>query len=614
MRYRSIVAVLVLSGGLAVPGLAQPDLGTEAQRETGRRAYDEWCAQCHGEEGAGDGPAGPYLKPAPRDFTSAKYQVRSTPTGYLPTDEDIARVIRDGIPGTAMPAFPNLSKAEVTGLVAYLKTFSEDFQDPGAYADPIPVPDPPAFDEDNLEAARRVYEETGCARCHGDEGRGDGPSAPTLTDDWGQHVRAADLTRPWTFDGGASRRDIYRSISTGFNGTPMAGFADGLTEEQRWQIVDFITAVSDGKTEPGWASLVQARIVEGEIDLGEADELFADAPAALFPVFGQIVEPGREFHPGVIAVEARAVVNREEIALRVAWHDFQANTRGSNAPDIQVPPEEVLPSGAEAVDEEDEEAGDEGFWGEAAAEEPEPEQEEDFWGDAAVEEEPAGEGTGDEDFWGEAAADEEEGFWETDTGAEPAAPSADTSEWSDALAVQFPHELPEGIRKPYFLFGDSQNPVDLWYLDLGRPEEAQLWEARGSGNLSRSEGLAPTVAADYEAGRWTVTFKRRRDGRGVTFPEDTFVPIAFSVWDGFFEERGSRRGLTSWFDLYVPPMERPSPWPPVIRTVGLFLGLEILLVGLVRWRRGRGEPDGSGDEPEETREEPTRNQNEHDEA
>ncbi|HVS03370.1 MAG TPA: c-type cytochrome, partial [Thermoanaerobaculia bacterium] len=320
--------------------LTAPAAAQDAER--GRPVYQKYCDQCHGDEGDGRGIAAPYLLPAPRDFTSAKYQIRSTPTGSLPTDEDIARVIRVGIPGTGMPGFPALSEQQVRDLVALLKSFSPRFQSRQP-DDPLPIPDDPGFSADNVETARRLYAQTGCAGCHGAEGRGDGSSAPTLRDDWGQFARSADLTRPWTFNGGPTRRDIFRSLSTGLNGTPMAGFASALSEEQRWQLVDFITAISDGAHQPpDFATVLVARQVDGELDLARGRELFADAAPALFPLLGQVIQPGRAFHAAVIAVEARAVYNRDEIAILVTWHDIVADTAGSNAPDLGIPEEELL--------------------------------------------------------------------------------------------------------------------------------------------------------------------------------------------------------------------------------------------------------------------------------
>ena len=61
--------------------------------------------------------------------------------------------------------------------------------------------------ERSAELGKKLYEETGCVRCHGSLGRGDGPSAPTLKDDWGFPIRAANLSQRWTFRGGSSRED-----------------------------------------------------------------------------------------------------------------------------------------------------------------------------------------------------------------------------------------------------------------------------------------------------------------------------------------------------------------------------------------------------------------------
>ena len=69
------------------------------------------------------------------------------------------------------------------------------------------------------------------------------PSAPTLKDEWDHPIHAANLAQRWTFRGGSSREDIFRTMSTGFNGTPMPSFADALTPEQRWAITDFIVSL-----------------------------------------------------------------------------------------------------------------------------------------------------------------------------------------------------------------------------------------------------------------------------------------------------------------------------------------------------------------------------------
>ena len=125
MRARARVLLsLLLAAGAGAPAAAQQDA-----HATGRAVYDRWCSGCHGAEGRGDGPAAGYMLPRPRDFTRGTYQIKSTPSGELPTDADILRIIDEGMPGTAMPGWrEKLSSQQRQALVAYLKSFSPFFE------------------------------------------------------------------------------------------------------------------------------------------------------------------------------------------------------------------------------------------------------------------------------------------------------------------------------------------------------------------------------------------------------------------------------------------------------------------------------------------------------
>ncbi|MGH7606204.1 MAG: c-type cytochrome, partial [Gemmatimonadales bacterium] len=116
---------------LAAAGLLLRAPCSLAQDTTaGRVVYQNWCAGCHGETGAGDGEAARYMLPRPRDFTGAIYQIRSTASGELPTNADLMRAIDEGLPGTAMPGWRDrLSGGERRDVAAYLKTFSAFFAD-----------------------------------------------------------------------------------------------------------------------------------------------------------------------------------------------------------------------------------------------------------------------------------------------------------------------------------------------------------------------------------------------------------------------------------------------------------------------------------------------------
>ena len=240
------------------------------------------------------------------------------------------------------PAGPTLSDSEVSDLAYYIKTFSADFAVAENVPKPMELPSGPAATSESIELGKKAYEENGCLKCHGTLGRGDGPSASTLTDDLGHPIRAANLTQPWTFRGGPTREDIFRTMTTGLNGTPMPSFADALTPEQRWAITDFITSLSGNRTEPGYTNLVVAKYALDPIDLAKGAASFESAPVARLPIVGQIMEPGRQFNPPATSVMVQAIYDAESIAFLVRWHDMGADRTGKNDPTLPVPPEEEL--------------------------------------------------------------------------------------------------------------------------------------------------------------------------------------------------------------------------------------------------------------------------------
>jgi hypothetical protein len=133
--------------------------------------------------------------------------------------------------------------------------------------------------------------------------------------------------------------------------------------------------------------------------------------------------------------------------------------------------------------------------------------------------------------------------------------------------------MPQGIRLPYFMFGDSQNAVQLWHADMGT-DQATVWTGRGSAALSPGDGEPPQMVAGYDNGEWSVILKQpRRPQNGLAFEESTFIPLALSV------------GLTPWYHVYLEPLERPSSVRPMLKAGLGVLGLELLIIGLVRMRK-----------------------------
>jgi mono/diheme cytochrome c family protein len=174
----------------------------------------------------------------PRDFRRGVFKYRSTPSGSLPTDDDLARAIRRGLPGSGMLPQDSLTDGEVRDVIAYIKTFSPRFAaEPPPK--PITIPPAPAANPALLVRGKELYREMKCPECHGPAGRGDGDSAGSLKDDRGYPVRPADLARR-PLKAGDGPEAIYRTLATGVGGTGMPSYLDALTPEELWTLVRFV--------------------------------------------------------------------------------------------------------------------------------------------------------------------------------------------------------------------------------------------------------------------------------------------------------------------------------------------------------------------------------------
>ena len=86
--------------------------------------YRKHCVHCHGVTGDGRGATAQFLNPYPRDYRQGVYKFKSTYNADKPTDDDLHRVLVNGVPGTAMPSFSLLPGSEVESLVEYVKYLS----------------------------------------------------------------------------------------------------------------------------------------------------------------------------------------------------------------------------------------------------------------------------------------------------------------------------------------------------------------------------------------------------------------------------------------------------------------------------------------------------------
>ncbi len=255
--FRAILSSILLVGFSAIaqdapevgphpPGPVKPSnshIGNlTGHSQDAKSDYRRYCAGCHGELGDGNGENAGWLDPKPRDFTTATFKCRSTPTGTLPTDEDLFDTIGRGVTNSNMPIWNTFTKQQRADLVALIKTFSPRWEKERPM-DPIQVPAEPPVTIESIAHGKALYTKLECWKCHGPEGKGDGPSAATLTDSKDQPIRPYNFAAgkdDSRFKCGSTNRDIYKIFMTGVDGTPMPSFADNIQPNDAWDLVHFL--------------------------------------------------------------------------------------------------------------------------------------------------------------------------------------------------------------------------------------------------------------------------------------------------------------------------------------------------------------------------------------
>ncbi|MFC1758012.1 c-type cytochrome [Planctomycetota bacterium] len=314
----------------------------------GAEVYNARCGGCHGVTGDGNGPAGKYLRPRPRDYRTGTFKFTSTPYGYKPARHDLVRTIRRGAKGTSMPAFPWMSDEDLNAVTDYVIFLSErgeverfavmmsdeydedegidfiDFTDgldtaieswgEAEYEVVLPVSAEPKYTEETVMAGRQLFMSQGCSKCHGTDGKGQTewlnpeflasqatlPEADRETinlDAWGEPAPAADLTAR-ILHGGRRPIDIYRRIYTGINGTPMPAFGNVFANEpdSLWHLVHYVRHVIEGG-DPilGIESVPEAEVAEEEVEVVEVvEEVEAAADADASATEDTATEDGAE--------------------------------------------------------------------------------------------------------------------------------------------------------------------------------------------------------------------------------------------------------------------------------------------------------------------------------
>lgn len=241
------IALLVLIASDFAVAQGDEDAAYEALLKKGKQYYDVNCRICHGAKGDGRGfvnviryaeKNGRVIETFPRDFTFGVYKFRTASTGCLPSPEDLQRTVKNGIDRSFMPPQEKISDEELQGVTEFVMTFSARFEEEDLCE--VITADKPDYvgSAKSVNKGVEVYKRMKCFECHGDDGKGDGPKANEIVDDWGKKILpfnfvAGNLKR------GSSAENIYMTFTTGLDGSGMPSYEDSLSEEERWNLVSF---------------------------------------------------------------------------------------------------------------------------------------------------------------------------------------------------------------------------------------------------------------------------------------------------------------------------------------------------------------------------------------
>jgi mono/diheme cytochrome c family protein len=292
------------------------DVDAKSLLARGRNIYMHMCVFCHGVDGNGGGQAVEYLYPWPRDFRAGIFKFRTTPTGTLPRDEDLYRTIISGIPGTSMPAWKDaLSPQDTWALIHHIKNFSARFKNE-PQGEKIEVGASLASSPALVARGKELFKELKCIRCHGESLKGDGELAESLMDAWKHAVFVHDITDPNYFKSGHTPEDLFRTLTSGLDGTPMGSYIH-IPEEDRWALVHYIRS----------KSVKEFKEAEFETDIYSLPvgvELNADP---FSPVWEGVASTSLVLRPlsarreAVEFINVASVNNGEQLAIRLQWED-----------------------------------------------------------------------------------------------------------------------------------------------------------------------------------------------------------------------------------------------------------------------------------------------------
>tara|TARA_B110000116_G_scaffold216385_1_gene193306 strand:+ start:43 stop:1578 length:1536 start_codon:yes stop_codon:yes gene_type:complete len=459
--------------------------------KNGQKLYEDNCSICHGDDGGGDGPGAKISSPFPRNFIKGHIKFRSTPFGKIPTDEDLFKAITNGSNGTTMPSWKHLSENDRHSLVLYLKSLSKKFSrfvKKRKTHKIVVVPEPPKFTLQSLKRGGKLFLQN-CSACHGLKGRSDGTSTKKVVSIETDSIWPRNLSKPWKFRRGDTRKDIFLTLRTGLSLSAMPMFSSRIfKDEQIWDLVHYVQTLAPSH-KPTTNPILKVKKIDGDLPGNPKDSLWKTTSSNFYPLGGQIIESKKVIYPIIDNVVVKALHNNKEIAFYLHWDDPTVDPVLKSFISVKESPAPPLPEHLQV--EESQEV----------------------------------------------------------TTEEPPKPQ----KFPDSIAIQFPASVDDDSQKPYFLNGDTEHPVNLWKWSSHPMKALEINATGiNNQKIQKKQNLVSQASFEFGRYYLTIkrplTTMEKDD---LQFRSGQIIPIAFNAWNGSAGETGSQKVVSSWYNLIL---------------------------------------------------------------
>jgi hypothetical protein len=415
-----------------------------------------------------------------------------------------------------MPSFSFLKDNEIKSLVDIVKEFSGiDNSD----VHPIFIPEELPSTDELIALGKTIYAEVGCNMCHGDAGKGDGPSSRKLSDSHGYPIVPKNFTSG-VYLGGEKNQDLYLRFVAGMDGTPMPSYGNladvlGKPKEDEnklsWALVHYVKSLEISKDENKNIlpenGVISATKIERNIESDEMMDYFSPiwetSPSSSIPV-SRLWQSDNINHK---LVDIQAVYNNKYLAIKMEWEDFTKDNDLYRAQDFQ--------DGAAiqfSID------GNKGFHGMGSEDHPT-----DIW------------------FWKAEWQMRVEGKIDSDI----------VLAYANRVSDSDVESYPTVMNDIAYISGKDAGNINS---ESGKISSVENVTAVGPQTVTPLKGKKQKIMGNgtWDGQKWRVVFVRKRKAYSkekVNFEKEKLIPIGFAIWDGNERDRNGQKMVSSWYDL-----------------------------------------------------------------